>query len=99
MNIDSLKAEYAKQKGTEAAAQLLVNISNTYSKNEFDSSIHYAKLIFTATTNKRMHAKADRLIGYAYFNKTNFRKALDHYFLAATYYESINNDTLMNSGL
>ncbi|MBK7310736.1 MAG: SpoIIE family protein phosphatase [Sphingobacteriaceae bacterium] len=95
MNIDSLKAEYAKQKGTEAAVQLLVNISNTYSKNEFDSSIHYAKLIFTATTNKRMHAKADRLIGYAYFNKTNFRKALDHYFLAATYYESINNDTLM----
>lgn len=95
MNIDSLKAEYAKKKGTEAAAQLLVNISNTYSKNEFDSSIHYAKLIFTATTNKRLHAKADRLIGYAYFNKTNFRKALDHYFLAARYYESINNDTLL----
>lgn len=95
MNIDSLKAEYAKKKGTEEAAQLLVNISNTYSKNEFDSSIHYAKLIFTATTNKRMHAKADRLIGYAYFNKTNFRKALDHYFLAARYYESISNDTLL----
>lgn len=95
MNIDSLKAEYAKKKGTEAAAQLLVNISNTYSKNEFDSSIYYAKLIFTATTNKRLHAKADRLIGYAYFNKTNFRKALDHYFLAARYYESINNDTLL----
>lgn len=95
MNIDSLKAEYAKKKGTEAAAQLLVNISNTYSKNEFDSSIYYAKLIFTATTNKRLHAKADRLLGYAYFNKTNFRKALDHYFLAARYYESINNDTLL----
>ena len=95
MNMDSLKAEYAKKKGTEAAAQLLVNISNTFSKNEFDSSIHYAKMIFTATSNKRLHAKADRLIGFAYFNKTNFRKALDHYFLAAKYYESIKNDTLL----
>jgi len=95
MNLDSLKAEYAKKKGTESAAQLLVNISNAYSKNEFDSSIHYAKMIFTTTANKRTHAKANRLIGYAYFNKTNFRKALDHYFLAANYYESIHNDTLM----
>jgi serine phosphatase RsbU (regulator of sigma subunit)/tetratricopeptide (TPR) repeat protein len=95
MNIDSLKAEYAKAKGTEEAAQVLVNISNTYSKNEFDSSIHYAKMIFTATSNKRTHAKANRLMAYAYFNKTNFRKALDHYFLAATFYESIKNDTLL----
>jgi serine phosphatase RsbU (regulator of sigma subunit)/TPR repeat protein len=95
MKMDSLKNEYSKQKGTEAAAQTLVNISNTFSKNEFDSSIYYAKLILSATTNKRMHAKANRLIGFAYFNKTNFRKALDHYFLAANYYESINNDTLL----
>lgn len=95
MNMDSLKREYAKQKGTEAAAQILVNISNTFSKNEFDSSIYYAKLIFSATSNKRMHAKANRLIGFAYFNKTNFRKAIDHYFLAANYYESTKNDTLL----
>ncbi len=95
MNMDSLKREYEKQKGTEAAAQILVNISNTFSKNEFDSSIYYAKLIFNATSNRRMHAKANRLIGFAYFNKTNFRKAVDHYFLAASYYESIKNDTLL----
>jgi serine phosphatase RsbU (regulator of sigma subunit)/tetratricopeptide (TPR) repeat protein len=95
MNMDSLKKEYLKQKGTEAAGQTLVNISNTFSKNEFDSSIYYARLIFSATTNKRLHAKADRLIGFAYFNKANFRKALDHYFSAASYYENIKNDTLL----
>jgi len=95
MNLDSLKRVYIQQKGTDAAAQTLVNISNTFSKNEFDSSIYYAKLIFNTTTNKRIHAKANRLIGFAYFNKTNFRKALDHYFLAANYYESIKNDTLL----
>jgi len=92
---DSLRSAYYSNRGKPQAVKALVALSNYYTRSEFDSAIYYAKLIFKETNDLRQHAKANRLLGFSYFNKSNFKTAFSHYLKAAEYYESQKNDTLL----